>query len=106
MKCSCKVNSYQKAIIKQPEKESGCLVSLESVHGCRNGYTFERHSPPVELMEGVEIETLGFKMTEEVLYTCLVPAVPFSGHVGLYSVSLEQVGILARGILKFLVAIQ
>lgn len=40
-------------MIKQPEscihKESGCLVSLESVHGCRNGYTFEQHAPPVEL---------------------------------------------------------
>ncbi|WCM59203.1 hypothetical protein MF628_08900 [Paenibacillus polymyxa] len=44
-------------------------------------------------------------MTEEVLYTCLVPAVPFSGHA-LYSVSHEQAGILARGILKSLVAMQ
>ncbi|MNW57835.1 hypothetical protein D3C74_356670 [compost metagenome] len=57
-------------------------------------------------MEGVEIETLGFKMTEKVFYTCIVPAVPFSRHACLYSVSLEQVSILARGILKSLVAMQ
>jgi hypothetical protein len=56
-------------------------------------------------MEGVEIETLGFKMTEEVLYTCLVPAVLFFGTCPVFRIA-EQAGILVKGMLKSLVAMQ
>jgi len=34
-------------------------------------------------MEGMEIKTLGFEITEKVLCTYIASAVPFSGHAGL-----------------------
>ncbi|MNW60353.1 hypothetical protein D3C74_383320 [compost metagenome] len=57
-------------------------------------------------VKGVEVEAFGFKMTEEVLHAGIVPAVPFSGHTGLYLISLKQVAVLAGRILKPLVAVQ
>ena len=40
-------------------------------------------------VKGVEVEALRFKMTEEVLHAGIVPAVPLSGHTGLYIISLK-----------------
>ncbi|MNL36091.1 hypothetical protein D3C87_1581580 [compost metagenome] len=56
-------------------------------------------------MKGMEIETLSFKMTEEILHTCVVPAVSLSGHTGLDTVSLDQLTVLTGGILESLVAV-
>lgn len=49
------------------------------------------HSMPhlFSRVKGVEVETIRFKMTEEVLHTGIVPAVTLSGHTRLYLISLQ-----------------
>jgi hypothetical protein len=53
-------------------------------------------------MEGMKIETLRLKMAEEVLHTCIIPTVPFSGHTGLNIISFKQVAIVGERYIEIL----
>lgn len=96
-----------KSSTKQPESDIhtglGCLIFVENVGGCRNGYNFGQHVSLLICSKSVAIKTFRFEMAKEVLYTCVIPTVSLSGHTGDHFVSFKTLVILARSILKPLV---